>query len=526
MEGDYGILALIPPLISIILCFVTKRVLISLFAGVWAGAIIICSGNPFSGITYSLSAIIKSMTDEWNANLLLFNILMGSGIAFIWRLGGSAALTNWAKKRIKSSRQAGIGAWLLGILVFFNDYVNAAIVGNAFRDIFDNKKISKEKLSYILDSTAAPVATFFISDWIAFQIGMINAGIIAANITGVSAISGLLQSIPMNLYCIFAVLFVGIIVITGKDFGPMFNAEQRVKTTGKIFSSNSAPMMDVSNELGEADESKASLFTFFLPIIALVGVTIFGFWWTGKGEGRTVIQILENADPAKSLLWGAFYMTATGFVIAVGRRIMDIPQAMSTIIDGMKLMLMACAILVMAWTLGSITKEMKLANYITDMIGPSFPFALLPVLIFLIGMFISFSTGTSWGTMTILTPIAIPLTYNITGDASIAVLMSGVVFSGAIFGDHCSPISDTTVLASIFAGADHMDHVKTQIPYALVCACVATLMYIVYGFTQISPFVLIPAGVIILIILANTLSAYAQRKYKKENVNIEESAII
>ncbi len=526
MEADYGALALIPPVIAIILCFITKRVLISLFAGVWAGAIIISSGNPITGITYSLSTIVKSMTDEWNANLLLFNILMGSGVALIWRLGGSAALTNWAKKRIKNSRQAGVGAWLLGMLVFFNDYVNAAIVGNAFRDIFDNQKISKEKLSYVLDSTAAPVATFFISDWIAFQIGMIQAGIIAAGITGVSAFSGFVQSITMNLYCIFAVLLVGIIVITRKDFGPMYKAEQRVKTTGQVFSNNSSPMMDVANELGEADESKAALSTFFLPIIALVGVTIFGFWWTGKGDGRTIVQILENSAPAKSLLWGAFYMTATGFTIAIVRRIMTVSQAMNTIIDGMKLMLMACAILVMAWTLGSITKDMNLAGYITTMIGSSFPFALLPVLIFFFGMFISFATGTSWGTMTILTPIAIPLTYSITGDATTAVLMSGVVFSGAIFGDHCSPISDTTVLASIFAGADHMDHVKTQIPYAMLCAGVAILMYLIYGFTQTTSFILIPAGLVILFLLASSLSAYSRRKYESEGMTAEQSVTV
>ena len=175
---EYGILTLLPPLIAILLAFLTKRVLISLFIGIFSGALIITGGNPLAGVGYTLDAITESMTSSWNVRLLLFNLLMGSGVAFIWKLGGSQALATWAQKKINSRRAAGIGAWVLGMIVFFNDYVNAAIVGNAFRDIFKKLKISTEKLSYVLDSTAAPVATFFISDWIAFQIGMIKIVIV------------------------------------------------------------------------------------------------------------------------------------------------------------------------------------------------------------------------------------------------------------------------------------------------------------------------------------------------------------
>lgn len=512
MESGFGILTLIPPLVAIILCFMTKRVLVSLFLGILAGGIILSGGNPFAGIEYSLDTVVGSITDDWNARLLLFNLLMGAGVAFIWKLGGSKALTQWARERIKSRKSAGVGAWILGIIVFFNDYVNAAIVGNVFRDISEEHRISSERLSYILDSTAAPVATFFISDWIAFQISMIKSGIDAAELSGVSAFQTYIRSIPFNLYCIFAVLFVGIVVITGKDFGPMLKAEHRAMTTGKTVRDGAKPMMDVGYELGEPKDVKPKISTFFLPLIALVAVTMFGFYWTGR-PGESLMEVLGNSDPAKALLWGAFAMTITGIVMSLGQRIMDLKETMDTFLEGLKLMLLACAILVLAWSLGTVTGDMKLADYIITLIGGSLPYWLLPIVIFLFGMFISFSTGTSWGTMTILTPIAIPLAYKITGDVNTASVMAGVVFSGAIFGDHCSPISDTTVLASIFSGADHIDHVSTQIPYALTSALVALAMYLLYGLAGVRPMVLIPLGLVILVGLMYVLSSYFSKRY-------------
>lgn len=512
MEEGYGFLSLLPPLVAITLCFITKRVLVSLFLGVFTGGLIISSGNPLGGVAYALDTIIGSMADEWNARLLIFNLLMGAGVALIWRLGGSKALMDWAKTKITTRTQAGVGAWILGVLVFFNDYVNAAIVGNVFRDIFDEFKLSKERLSYILDSTAAPVATFFISDWIAFQIGMVQSGLDGAGITEITAFSAYLQGIPFNFYCIFTVVFVGMLAITGKDFGPMLKAEHRTVTTGATYRKGAVPMMDVSHELGEVKETKPMLMTFFLPIIALIAITLFGFYWTGR-EGKGLMDILANADAAKALLWGAFYMALIGVIISLYNKIMNLSETMNTVIDGMKLMLLACSILVLAWSLGTVTKDMKLADYMIGVIGDSISFTYIPLIVFIAGCIISFATGTSWGTMTILTPIAIPLAYKMTGDVYSAVIMSGVVFSGAIFGDHCSPISDTTVLASIFAGADHLDHVSTQIPYALTCAIVAGILFIVYGMFTISPIVLILIGIIALFIIMYAANSWSAKKY-------------
>lgn len=516
MEGGYGILTLIPPLVAIILCFATKRVLVALFLGILSGGIILGGGNPFVGIEYSLDTIVGSITDDWNARLLLFNLFMGAGVAFIWKLGGSKALTDWARQRIHSRKSAGIGAWLLGIIVFFNDYVNAAIVGNVFRDVCEEQRISSERLSYILDSTAAPVATFFISDWIAFQIGMVQTGLDSAGITEFSAFEGYIRSIPYNLYCIFAVIFVGMLVFTGRDFGPMLKAEHRAVTEGKIVRDGASPMMDVSYELGKPKETKPMLITFFLPLLVLVGVTLFGFWWTGR-PGENIMEILGNSDPAKALLWGAFGMTITGIFMALSKKIMNIEEVMDTFLDGLKLMLLACSILVLAWSLGTVTADMHLADYIITLIGGNMPFWLLPIVIFIFGMLISFATGTSWGTMTILTPIAIPLAYKMTGDPHVASIMAGVVFSGSIFGDHCSPISDTTVLASIFSGADHIDHVATQIPYAITAAAVALAMYLLYGVTGIGPVILIPLGFVLLTGLMYLLSSYYSKKYGIDN---------
>ncbi len=516
MEINYGWWAIIPPIVAIILSFVTKRVLISLFAGVFSGALIIAifKGNAFSSVAITLDTIVNQVADPWNARLLIFNFLMGAGIALIWRLNGSKALANWARSKIKTRRGVSVGAWILGIIVFFNDYCNAAIVGNAFRDISVEHKISSEKLSFVLDATAAPVATFFLSDWIAFQIGMIGKGLEAAKISSstINPFMGYLYSIPVNMYCILMVLFVGIVAYTQRDFGKMYKAEKRAVDTGKIIRDGGKSMLNIESDLGEpSDHAKPRLISFFLPIIALVVVTLSGFYITGVGSlenGITevgfinqMIQVLGGADASVALLWGAFSMTFVGILLALTVGKMTIAHAMNSVIDGMKLMLLACTILVLAWSMGSITSTMNLANVIVSSFGNSIPFIVLPLLIYLVGMGVAFATGTSWGTMTILTPIAIPLTYRITGDPILAVMMSGVVFSGAIFGDHCSPISDTTVLASIFAGADHIDHTLTQIPYALTVAFVSAIIFVVFGLTRLNPIYLAPFGILSLYLI-------------------------
>ncbi|RDY26251.1 Na+/H+ antiporter NhaC family protein [Romboutsia weinsteinii] len=519
MEGNYGILALVPAIIAIAMCFKTKMVIPSLFAGVFASGLIINKGNIFSATSFSLDTIVNQLCDPGNAKLIMFTMFMGVGISFIWKMGGSRALSIWARKKIKSRRTVGIGAWILGMCISINDCLIAAIDGNVFRDIAKEERISSEKFSYILDSTAAPSASLFISDWIAFQIGMISQGLAAAGIA-VSPMKAYISSIPYNMYAIFTLVFVGMIVITGLDYGPMLKAERRAMKTGKFCSDEAQPMLDVSSELGEPKDVKPRLATFIIPFIAMIITTIFGFIYTGRA-GVGFMGILENADAVTALLWGSFAMAISGVTLALVYKIMDFKETMDTFMDGLKLMVLTAAILLMAWSLGEVTKQMGLAGFLVGALGDAVPAWILPIVIFLLGMIVSFATGTSWGTMAIITPIAIPLVYQVTGDATFAMAVPGMALSGAIFGDHCSPISDTTVMASIFAGADHIDHVRTQIPYGLTVSSVVFIILLLIGIFRLKPYVFLPLGILMLFVIVYIMNKINSRNLKDDDLVVD-----
>jgi len=520
MKGDFkmiesGILSLLPPIVAIILCFISKRVLFSLSMGIFTGGLIIFSGNPFSGLTYSLDKIVGTVTDTGTAQLLIFNLVMGVGVAFIWRLGGSKAITDWAKKKIKTRKATGLMAWFLGIIVFFNDYANAAIVGNAFRDLFREMNMSSEELSYIADSTSAPVATFGISDWTAFQLSMITSGLAIAGVKGLSPFVILIKSIPYNLYCLLAIFLVLVLIITNKSYGPMAEAKHRAAEGKGFIREGVKPMVDVSFDLGKASEKKPMVRSFVLPIIGLVGVTIFGFFWTGRGSGG-IVDIFGRADANVALLWGSAAMAITGMALAAVYKFMNLSEIMDTFVDGCKLMLFADLILTLANTIGGVTQDVGLPQFIIPILSSNIPYILIPVVIFVVSMFIAFSTGTSWGTMAIITPIAVPLMVQLNNGATDMIpLIIGVIFSGAIFGDHCSPISDTTVLSSTFAGANHMDHVMSQIPYAFTVAGVAMILYFVLGFSpHFNPGILLLLGMILILLLVPIFSKLWGHKEK------------
>ena len=477
---SYGALALLPPLVAIVLCFATKQVLISMFMGLFTGCLIVSGWNPLGGISYSLKVLVDNLGDPDNALLVIFTMFMGVGIAFIWRLGGSFALAEAAKHRFKKRRSVCLGTWGLGICTSINDCLVAAVDGNVFRDICKEYRISSEKLSYVLDSTAAPAAALLISDWIAYQISMIKQGLDMAGISDVQPMAAYVHSIPFNMYSILTLLFVAFLMYTGKDYGPMLKAEARCLSTGKFTRDGASPMMDVGNELGDPKMDKPMVKTFVLPIGLALATILGGIVWTGReylSEG--VMAVLENCDASSALLWGSFVMAATGIVLALTTRIMTFAETMSTIVDGFKLMVLTGAILVMAWSLGSITKEL----------------------------------GTSWGTMAIMTPLAISMGYQLTGDVNMSIGMAGAVLSGAILGDHSSPVSDTTVMASIFSGADHIDHVGTQLPYALTVGGVILVLYTIYGFTACNPLILLPVGLVLLCLLATVLHKIDLKRY-------------
>lgn len=512
---EYGALALIPPAVAIILCFATKQVLFSLFSGIFAGCLIVSGWNPLAGISYTLQVLLENLADPDNASLIMFTMFMGVGISFIWRLGGSFALAEAAKKRFKKRRAVCLGTWGLGMATSINDCLVAAVDGNVFRDICKEYRISSEKFSFVLDATAAPSAALFISDWIAFQIGMIGQGLNTAGITDVQPVGAYIRGIPFNFYSILMLLFVGFLMYTGKDYGPMLKAEVRCMETGEFTRPDASPMMDVGNELGEPKTTNPMILTFVLPVVCAVGVIIGGIFWTGRGSASEgIMAILENCDASSALLWGAFTMAMTGIVIALATRIMDFAETMNTVVDGFKLMILTAVILVLAWSLGAITKEMGLGSFVVRMVGDTMPIGFLPLLVMLLSILIAFATGTSWGTMTIMTPLAINLAFTLTGDLTMTMAMSGAVLSGAILGDHASPVSDTTVMASIFSGADHIDHVATQLPYALTVGAVNGVLFTIYGFTRIAPFLLIPIGLVLLVVISHVLHKASLKHYK------------
>ena len=516
----FGAISLVPPLLAIALAMVTRKPVLSLFLGIWSGAAIFTTSH---GVVQTLDWLVSSIGEStFNAKIMLIVLFLGAGVALIWRLGGANALANAVTSKLDSQRKVGAATWIFGMIWFFDDYSNTAIVGTTMREISDEVSISREKLAYMIDSTAAPVATFGISSWVAYQLSMIRDGYEAA---GVSVESGevpsafalFLQSIPFNMYCLLAVVMVGIIVFSRRDFGEMLDAEHRSATEGKVLRDGAIPMQSAEDSLGDVLTDTPQLRYFLLPTLALMVTVVGGGFFTGleaSDPGAGPFEIAGNAAFVDALLWGTFMMVAVALTIGIASGIANLDEAMETVIDGFGMMLTALTILVMAWTIGTVTTALGTGVYVTNIAESFVTPTLLPVVILLASAFIAFSTGTSWGTMAIVTPIAVPLAWSV-GGATPALLpvAIGTVFSGAIFGDHCSPISDTTILSSTFTGADHIDHVRTQIYYASTVLIVAALLLTVWGATRITPLVLLPIGVLTLAGLVYVLSEFdANRK--------------
>jgi Na+/H+ antiporter NhaC len=516
----FGAISLVPPLLAIVLAMVTRKPLLSLFLGIWSGGVIFTASH---GVAQTLSWIVNSIgASTFNAKIMLIVLFLGAGVALIWRLGGANALANAVTSKLNTQRKVGFATWIFGMIWFFDDYSNTAIVGTTMREISDEVSISREKLAYMIDSTAAPVATFGISSWVAYQLSMIREGYSAAGISAGSngvpdAFALFLQSIPFNMYCLFAVVMVGIIVFTGRDYGEMLDAEHRSATEGKVLRDDAVPMQSAEDSLGEVLTDTPQLRYFLLPTLALMVTVVGGGFYTGVNAsepGAGPFQIAGNAAFVDALLWGTFAMVAVALVLGVGSGLANLDEAMETVIDGFSMMLTALTILVMAWTIGTVTTALGTGIFVTNIAENFVTPTLLPVVVLAASAFIAFSTGTSWGTMAIITPIAVPLAWSVGGSTpALLPVAIGTVFSGAIFGDHCSPISDTTILSSTFTGSDHIDHVRTQMTYATTVLIVAAALLTVWGATRITPLVLLPIGVVTLVGLVYVLSEFdANRK--------------
>lgn len=380
-------------------------------------------------------------------------------------------------KKANNSRMAQIFPWLGGIVVFIDDYANSAFVGNLFRPLSDKYYISREKLSYIVDSTAAPVSSIFlISTWIGYQVGTIGDSL-PEGIT-VSPYFLWLNSVPYSFYSILAILMVGIIACTGRDFGPMLKAEHRARTTHQLWAEDARPLSGTSDLQVAKNASKNSL-NLWIPIILLIVLSFYFMWMSGGGsEAESFSQAISDADSMFAIMLATLIAFFVALVMYIVQRIATVAELMDSFLNGAKMMVYATLILVAAWSIKEVCDQLGTAPFIVNALEGILSPLMLPILTFIVSCFVAIFTGTSWGTMGIVVPIVIPLAASV--GAPLPIVISSVL-TGAVMGDHCSPISDTTIMSSTFSGSDHMDHVKTQFPYSILVALIAIVCYVLVG---------------------------------------------
>lgn len=525
--GMYGTwVSLIPPLVAIGLALITREVILSLFAGIWIGALFLVSFNPFDGTAQSLDILIEALVNADHVAIIVFSMFLGGMVGVMSRGGGTHGVVDILGKFATTRKKGQVFAWASALFIFFDDYANTLIRGNALRPMTDRLKISREKLAYIVDSTAAPLAvSAVITTWIGFEITQIQNSLsgLAEQTTDAALASQLmagaenafiifLHTIPYLFYPILALAFVLMTILMNREFGPMFTAEQRAASGGGVIREGSMPATDTSLETLQPIKDKPQRwYNAALPVFSVIIVALYGLYSTGSaalepGDGG-LTAIIGNANPFAALLWASFTGSVVAIALVFFQKILTLNQAIESWVAGMQSMLMAVIILILAWGLGGITQEIGTGTYLSSLLEDSLPLSLLPGLVFFIAAITAFSTGTSWGTMAILFPVVVPLTITMgagigfAGGENYGILLGAIssVMAGAVFGDHCSPISDTTVLSAMSSACDLIDHVRTQLPYALVIAGVALVVgEIPAAFEFIHPLVGLATGLVIL----------------------------
>jgi Na+/H+ antiporter NhaC len=498
-----GWLSLIPPLVAIALALITREVVLSLFAGVWIGALALMGFNPLTGTAASLDFLVDALIDPDHMAIVVFSLLLGGMVGVMARSGGTQGIVAELEKLATNRTRGQFLTWASAVFIFFDDYANTLIRGNALRPMTDRLFISREKLAYIVDSTAAPLAvSAVVTTWIGFQITQVRDSMqTLADGTTDPALQAQLQagadnaflmvlhSIPYLFYPILALFFVLMIVVMKKDFGPMYRAERRAHTGGGLVRPGSMPASDPSDPALQPPEGAPHRwYNAAVPVLVVILVALASLWGTGAqglaaGE-RSIVAVIGNADPFASLLWASFAGCGIAIALVVSQGILSIKGALEAWVGGIQSMLLAVIILVLAWGLGGVTGDLGTGPYLASLLQDTLPLTILPGLVFIIAALTAFSTGTSWGTMAILFPVVIPLAVamgagvGFAGGEHYAILLGTIssVMAGAVFGDHSSPISDTTVLSSMASACDLVDHVRTQLPYALVVAVVALLV--------------------------------------------------
>ena len=485
--------ALVPPIIAIVLALITKEVYSSLFVGILAGGLIYSNFNFEKTVVHVFKeGFIDSVADSYNIGIIIFLVLLGALVAMMNKTGGSAAFGRWAAKHIKSTLGAQLATIALGVLIFIDDYFNCLTVGSVMRPVTDQKKISREKLSYLIDATAAPVCIIApISSWAAVVAGFAN---------GAGAESGMslfVRAIPFNFYALLTIVMMIFISVAKFDYGPMKKFEAAARM-GKAVEELNAPKND------EEVNEKGKVIDLIIPVIFLIAACVVGMIYSGgfftEGEEgyKNFITAFSNSDASVGLVYGSFVTIIFALIYFLCRRVISFKDCMQAIPEGFKAMVPAILILVCAWTLKTMTDSLGAKIFISQLIeGSAGSFQnFLPAIIFAIAVGLSFATGTSWGTFGILIPIVLSVFSGANGN--ITIIAVSACMAGAVCGDHCSPISDTTIMASAGAQCNHINHVSTQLPYALTVAGVSFVSYIIAGFVQ-NAWIALPIAIVLMI---------------------------
>ncbi len=466
---DYGAISVLPPLLALALALWTRQVYLSLFAGIWLGETILSGWSPIAGFVQTLDAMVNVFTDEGRTKIILLSAMIGALLTFTQYSGGTGGFVKWLTERgmVKSKRAAGLLAWSIGTTIFIEANIGVYVSGPVSRPIFDKLRISREKLAYILDSTAASIATLVpINSWGAYIIGLLAA-------QGMEEpLQAMVGSIPFNFYPILAVLLALGVILTGRDFGPMTEAERRVVEEGKVLRDGAEPLVATEVLMLEAKPGvPLRSLNMVLPIATIV-VTVLGVLFiTGNGS-------LMRGDGTTSVFWGVGVALAVAALVYRSQGILSVTELTDLFMRGVGGLIPIVILLLLAFVIGDTCKGLGTGLYIAQAAQSGLSPGVIPAAFFLVSCAISFSTGTSWGTWAIMFPIAVPMIHLIGLHPGLTI---GAVLGGAVFGDHCSPISDSTVISSMAAGTDHIDHVRTQLPYALVAAGCSLVLYLLAG---------------------------------------------
>ncbi len=479
--------ALVPPVVAIALALITKEVYSSLFVGILVGALFY-SGFSFEGTVTHIfqGGIISVLSDSYNVGILVFLVILGAMVSLMNRAGGSAAFGRWAGEHIKTRVGAQLATVVLGVLIFIDDYFNCLTVGSVMRPVTDKHNVSRAKLAYLIDSTAAPVCIIApISSWAAAVTGFVK---------GEDGFSIFIQAIPYNFYALLTIVMMIGIVTMKVDYGPMKIHEDNAKK-GDIYTTPDRPYENASTEVVNHNGKVIDL---VIPIISLIVCCVIGMIYTGGFfSGTDFVTAFSQSDASVGLVLGSFFGLVITIVLYMIRKVLSFSDCMSCIPEGFKAMVPAIMILTFAWTLKAMTDSLGAAVYVEGLVKSSAGSLMnfLPAIIFLIGCLLAFATGTSWGTFGILIPIVVQAFAN---DPKLMIISISACMAGAVCGDHCSPISDTTIMASAGAQSNHVNHVSTQLPYAMTVAAVSFVTYIVAGFVQ-SAWISLPFGIVLML---------------------------